>query len=251
MKNLAKIVLPVLVICGLVLAFTTSTIQAAPPPSTPTPLPVSDLVGTWSAGTETPIDLTAAPAPYPWLQLLGNGAVLTAPGKLCRDFRGGQFGWTADIRELVNGKWIKVPTTQGWLNGEEAPYTACAVAPSAGTYAFFAYYTEPEASEGLKQCVGYRFGGFIVNSVAGSGYSGIFLAVPAELAGTPLRYKILSYVDIHGNSSGDTISPRSGKLVQDIVNYYYGWPVYSQVMNEVIVRIYTSTCYSDVELIYT
>jgi hypothetical protein len=99
--------------------------------------------GVWSTGTEVMVDLTAAPAPA-WLQLMAKGVILPAAATICHPFRGGQFGWTADIRQLVDGKWIKVATTQGWVPTREGKFTACAIAPAAGTYAFFAYYKVPD-----------------------------------------------------------------------------------------------------------
>jgi hypothetical protein len=100
--------------------------------------------GTWSAGAEVNVDLTANPAPYTWLQLLGKGVVVDQPSVICHPFEGGRYGWTADIRQLVGGTWIKVATTQDWVSGEESGYAACAFAPAAGTYALFAYYTRPD-----------------------------------------------------------------------------------------------------------
>lgn len=97
--------------------------------------------GTWSTGTEITIDLAKNPAPYTWLQLMGTGVKVDAPGQICRVFRVGQYNWVADMRHLVNGKWVKITTTQGFLDGKEASYMACGQAPAAGTYALFAYFT--------------------------------------------------------------------------------------------------------------
>jgi hypothetical protein len=71
-----------------------------------------------------------------------NVTALTAAGQVCHPFRGGQFGWVGDIRQLVGKDWVKVPTTQGFLFGSDGSYFACAAAPAAGTYAFFAYFDE-------------------------------------------------------------------------------------------------------------
>ena len=68
-------------------------------------------------------------------------------GKICHPFRGGQFKWVGDIRRLVDGKWIKVTTTQGWLDGPESTYQICAQAPDKGIYSLFAYYTGPIESK--------------------------------------------------------------------------------------------------------
>ncbi|KAF0146887.1 MAG: Uncharacterized protein FD187_3177, partial [bacterium] len=94
-------------------------------------------------GAEVAIDLEAAPAPA-WLQLLAKGLKIEAPARICHPFRGGQFGWTADIRRLVNGKWVKLATSADWVPSREGKFTACAQAPAAGTYALFGYYKTPE-----------------------------------------------------------------------------------------------------------
>ena len=106
-------------------------------------------------GAEVAIDLEAAPAPA-WLQLLAKGLKIEAPARICHPFRGGQFGWTADIRRLVNGKWVKLATTADWVPSREGKFMACAQAPAAGTYALFGYYREqtaaiaPTCLEGLR-----------------------------------------------------------------------------------------------------
>jgi hypothetical protein len=96
----------------------------------------------WNTGSPVEIDLTAAPGPVDW-QLLGQGVVVDAPASLCYPFREGEFGWTGAIYQLVDGKWNKLPTTNGWIPDKEGEFMACAVAPAAGTYALFQYYTKP------------------------------------------------------------------------------------------------------------
>jgi hypothetical protein len=121
-----------------------------PPPPPPTPVDTSIAPGSWSTGTEFDVDLVKYPVPYDWMQLLTKGVTITEAGTICHKFRGGQFEWIGDIRQLVDGKWVKIPTTQGWLNGEEAPYMVCGTAPSAGTYALFGYFTG--SAETRKTC---------------------------------------------------------------------------------------------------
>jgi hypothetical protein len=104
--------------------------------------------GTWSTGTESTIDLEKYPAPYNWYQLVEKGVKVSKAGEICHPFRGGQFKWVGDIRQLVDGKWKKINTTQGWLKGPESTYQICAQAPAAGTYALFAYYTGPNENLG-------------------------------------------------------------------------------------------------------
>jgi hypothetical protein len=101
--------------------------------------------GTWIGGVETPLVLTGSTYPD-WLQVMNSNAVkLTSAGQICHPFRGGQFGWVASIRQLIDGKWVKLPTTQGWMGNEEGSYMACTNAPRAGTYALFGYFDQTKA----------------------------------------------------------------------------------------------------------
>ena len=91
--------------------------------------------GSWSVGADVEIDLDAAK--YPGLQLLTRGVKITQPVKLCHEFRGGDYGWIAEIRMLKNGVWVKQPTTMGWEPDTEGKFLACTDASAAGTYALF------------------------------------------------------------------------------------------------------------------
>ena len=122
--------------------------------------------GTWSTGREIGIDVAYDAE----LQSFGKGVVVTAPTEICHEFSGGQFGWQAVIRRLVNNEWVNVPTTQGWVPNTEGNYMACAQAPSAGKYALFAYYVQPEnavqadeAPAGLPACQGVTIEGGVSN----------------------------------------------------------------------------------------
>lgn len=100
--------------------------------------------GTWNTGTQVEVDLTSAPAPE-WLHLLTtNGVVIKEPTQLCHELGGGKFHWVGEIRKLVGERWIKLETTTHWFPDEEGVLMACAQAPSAGTYALFAYYNGPQ-----------------------------------------------------------------------------------------------------------
>jgi hypothetical protein len=101
---------------------------------------VSD--GDWSTGTVTPVDLTGTSYPA-WLQLLDeNGTVLPGATEVCHPFRGGNFGWTADIRVLENEVWTQVPTTMEWVPDTAGVYMACAITPAPGLYALFGYFDQ-------------------------------------------------------------------------------------------------------------
>lgn len=96
--------------------------------------------GDWTAGS--PISINLAGTTFPnWLQLMdNNGSLLSATGQICHPFRGGMYGWTAEIRMLDGSNWVKLPTTMQWMPDEDGAYTACAQAPDPGTYALFGYY---------------------------------------------------------------------------------------------------------------
>lgn len=98
--------------------------------------------GTWSTGMEVEVDLTTTSAPT-WMQLLTKGVKITTPAKICHPFRGGKYHWVGEIRQLVKGIWVKLPTVSDWVPSTEGVFTACAQAPAAGTYALFGYYNGP------------------------------------------------------------------------------------------------------------
>ena len=96
----------------------------------------------WQGGENTTVDFIKYPAPS-WLQLLTDPVKVTKPGEICHDFRGGQFYWKGEIRQLKDGKWVKIPSTAGWVPTTEGVYMICADAPAAGTYALFGYFDPP------------------------------------------------------------------------------------------------------------
>lgn len=112
----------------------TSPVEAKPP----TQNGVAD--GNWSAGISVVVNL--ADTTYPdWLQLMDEkGSVLSVPGQICHPFRGGTYGWTAEIRLLKGSTWVKLPTVMDWIPNKEGIYTACVQGPESGTYALFGYY---------------------------------------------------------------------------------------------------------------
>lgn len=97
----------------------------------------------WTVGEEVVVDMVENPAPE-WLQLLAKPIKIAEPGEICHDFRGGQFYWVGEIRQLVDGKWVKIASTTGWEPNEEGKFVICANAQTAGIYALFAYFSPPE-----------------------------------------------------------------------------------------------------------
>lgn len=249
MRRLTKAAIVIVFVLGLVLGIAPQKVQALPPP-TPS---IAD--GTWNTGVETPIDLTLHPAPYAWYQLPAAGVTISAPGTICHEFRGGQFGWVADVRELVNGTWVKVETTQGWLNGNEAAYAVCATAPEAGTYALFTYYIKPAvqtAAEKLPRCDGFEISGIVLNADMGGGYGGLYLySYPPGEDPTTWTYKVLSFTGLEeGDSPAVILSGRTGSF-EPFEGHYMGYPVFSHVITDMRVRIYTGTCYIDWDFVWS
>lgn len=86
---------------------------------------------------------TITTVPREWYQLKADGLKIDGPAKICRPFRAGRFGWVGEIFQLVDGKWVKLPTTAAWVADAEGKFTVCAQAPAAGTYALFGYWVKP------------------------------------------------------------------------------------------------------------
>jgi len=143
LKKVLNLGIALVLVLGLTLAFVSQPVKAATTTETTT---------TWYwvdekiTGTEFNVDLTLTPAPA-WLQLNSTGLTISAPAKICVPFRYGQFNWVGEIHQLVDGKWVKLNTTNQWDASEEGTYEACAFAPSAGTYALFALYPGDATTE--------------------------------------------------------------------------------------------------------
>jgi hypothetical protein len=139
MKRVLLVLLALLVVVGL-FQFNTLKLVSARRDPVEEVLPLAP--NSWDSGEETSVDFEAFPAPD-WLQLLANPVKITAPGTVCHDFRAGQFAWTPEIRHLVDGVWVKVSFTAGWVPNEEGKYVVCFNAASKGIYALFGYYDPP------------------------------------------------------------------------------------------------------------
>jgi hypothetical protein len=88
---------------------------------------------------------TITTKPKEWYQLKSEGIKLDGATKICYPFDEGRFGWTGAIFQLVEGTWVKLATTVGWVPDAEGDYKACAQAPAAGTFALFAYFDKAKA----------------------------------------------------------------------------------------------------------
>ncbi len=106
------------------------------------PVGVSASDFAWNTGVETDLNLKSNPVPY-WLQLFSRGVKIEKPATLCHPFDKGRFYWVANIYQLKDGKWIKLPTTMKWIPTTEGAYSACTDAKEAGVYALLAFYNGP------------------------------------------------------------------------------------------------------------
>lgn len=200
-------VIPLLFIIALFASFVGSPkqVQAAVPNEI---IPI-DETSHWNIGNEINIDLMLFPAP-PDRQMIGKAVVIIEPTTICHPFDKGRFGWTGEIYKLVEGSWVKVPTTVGWVPDEEGDYKACTNDAQAGTYALFAYFTRPDT--GCQYNTGSWYGSWFDSTDYPElypGMEGYYLdAYVGDLpVGTRVTYKIISidgYVVADG--SGSTLS---------------------------------------------
>ncbi len=138
MRRVLLVILTLLLVYGMVQLSLPKTAYAG---FFPTSKPLAP--NSWDSGTEVSVDFAKYPAPE-WLQLLANPVKLPTAGKICHEFRGGQFGWVGEIRQLKDGKWVKLESTAGWVPTTEGKYMICAQASTAGTFALFGYFDPPE-----------------------------------------------------------------------------------------------------------
>ena len=220
MKKWFNITIAITLVFGIMLAVPSQNVQAKAEPKT-----VTD---TWQygpdvTGTEVELDLTTMPAPD-WLQLMSTGLQISGASKICYPFRNAQFHWEGEIRQLVDGKWIKLDTTVA-RHDSEADYQACAQAPAAGTYALFAYYDGP-AEGGLNCAAVGMYGSAFTTMMPSDGLwyvsqmSAYFSNLPAGIRAT---YSVVYQNPANsysGDLTGSTISTKGNLLFAPIAIYY-------------------------------
>lgn len=133
----------------LAFVFIVAVIMTAPrPASACDPIPADDSEEWILSAAGVTGDLVPMPKittqPGSWLQLMSDGVKLDGATQICQNFKKGHYGWVGNVYQLVNGAWVKLPTTSGWLTDGEGEYRVCAKAKSAGTYALFAYWKDPD-----------------------------------------------------------------------------------------------------------
>lgn len=110
-------------------------------PFAPTQAPKTDLSAGWNTGVSVDIDPERTPPPS-WLQLFFTGVKVDKNVKICHPFPAGPYGWTAEIRQLKKGEWVKLPTTSGYVGASnDNVYTACATTTEAGTFGLFGFWS--------------------------------------------------------------------------------------------------------------
>lgn len=131
----------------IIILFTVAFIALPKPAAAFVPLPQPKVWEVFAEGVESEVIpmYTITTTPRDWYQLKSNGLKLDGAAQICHPFDEGRFGWTGEIFQLVEGAWVKLATTVGWVPNEEGKYKACATAPAAGTYALFAYFDKAKA----------------------------------------------------------------------------------------------------------
>jgi hypothetical protein len=109
---------------------------------TVTPVVDTNLSEGWNTGISVDIDPERTPPPAD-LQLFFTGVKADKNTKICHPFPSGAFGWTAEIRQLKKGEWVKLPTTAGYVGAAtDNVYVACAKTTEAGTFGLFGYWSK-------------------------------------------------------------------------------------------------------------
>ena len=133
----------------IIIIFTVAFIAVPAPAAAFVPVPVAQpKVWEWyteGVTGETLPMYTITTTPREWYQLKSDGLKVDGATRICHPFDEGRFGWTGQIFQLVEGAWVKLATTVGWVPTIEGRYLACAQAPAAGTYALFASFDQAKA----------------------------------------------------------------------------------------------------------
>jgi hypothetical protein len=128
--------------------------------------PLAPAAGNWivtdeeaTEGLIPQFELEAELGDYALLQ--SDGVIVVGSARICHPYRGGQFGWTSEIRRATPLGWLPVPTTNGWEPDEEGQFMTCAEVGS-GTYAVFGYWEKPSGWD-LPQCPPEGYGEYYMD----------------------------------------------------------------------------------------
>lgn len=205
-------------------------------------------------GQEVSVDLVSAPAPV-WLQLLTSGLKIDGPAKICHPFKGGQYKWIGEIRQWVAGKWVKLDTVNDWVPSREGQFMSCAVAPKAGTYALFGYYTGPAEKKTVCQYSTADWEAAIRSQVSGEDWFNVYAAdVPNLPAGTVINYQLLSITPegatITGATSGSGVVILSEEDGLGTVFFTDNHIDPEKIPMEITLRISAEGCSKDITFSY-
>jgi hypothetical protein len=229
MKKGFSHVLSVLFVFALILVNAPKNVEAVRPDTDS-----SVAGGTWNVGTEVSmVDLIKYPA-APWLQLLTDGVKLSAPARICHPFRGGQFHWVGQIMQLIDGKWVKLVTTNEWVPSTEGTFTSCAQAPAAGIYALFGYYNGPIIAANPIECSNT----FTPSMPVGGSSRYMTVTVSPFVSGTPISYQILTLGTGYSETGSGTLD---GTGTYQFMTTYAGAAIITFT-----VRFTMGSCYKDV-----
>jgi hypothetical protein len=74
---------------------------------------------------------------------MSDGLHVSGATQICHPFRGGQFGWNAQIQLQNGSSWLPIATTTEWVPDVEGQLMTCANVSVAGTYAIFGGWVRP------------------------------------------------------------------------------------------------------------
>ena len=178
------------VISIIVMLLTVAFIAVPKPAAAFVPIPVTEpKVWEWYAEGVTGEEIsqeTITTKPREWYQLKSDGLKIDGPSGICYPFDEGRFGWTGEIFRLVEGAWVKLATTVGWVPTIEGHFLACAQAPAAGTYALFAYFDVSK----VPACE-YDTSGWSIGRDSDGGGTYFYASVDNLPFGTPVSYVLV------------------------------------------------------------
>ena len=243
MKNIAKLIVVLALALSFILPGTTASSKSISSDGTSSG---------WNTGADVKVDTAVNPVPEDY-QLFGMGVTITSPAKICHAFRWGQFHWVAQIHRLDNGKWVKVPTTQGYESSPEGAFVACAQADVAGTYALFAYYDGPSGSAATPtpspvcDVNPFSIPGYTVSYIGEAyDYQYNFDLVGIDIDTLPQTY---TFTILSHTPSGSYIwQPYTSKTYHFYDSFIYRVLSDDPDIDPITLRIETDTCHFDLEL---
>lgn len=208
-------------IVGVIIMLLTVAFIAVPKPAAafvPTPEPkVWDVLTDGVTGEVVGMG-TITTKPGDWYQLKSDGLKIDGASKICYPFKEGRFGWTGAIFQMVEGAWVKLATTIGWVPTIEGSYKACAQAPAAGTYALFAYFDEAKAP--VAECQ-YDLSGWSLGMDSNGGGDYFYVSVGNLPHGTYVSYVMVGMSPAGSITGAMSGSATAGNLYPSDADFIY------------------------------